>query len=244
MEIVKNTSRVGFFTSSRIGDLMTVGKDRKSFGAPALNLIREKNMEIKLGRSLNTETSSKPTAWGNLVEQRVFELLGTEYRGLFMETFRHQNIAHWSGSPDALKYDEGQTVVDIKSPFALKSFCDLADCKNIDEVRANHKEGNAYYWQIVSNAILTGSIYGELIVYCPYQSELESIRDLARNWDGNNQNDFAFINWASDNELPYLIEGKHYKNLNVIRWEIDQSDKDLLTETIIVAGNLLYHSFY
>lgn len=239
MEITTNIKRIGFFTSSRIGDLMTKARDGKSFGAPALTLISEKNMEIKLGRSLNSEISSKYTSWGKLVENRVFDILGTEYTPMFSETLIHPSIAHWSGSPDGLKNDDGKTVFDVKCPNTLKSFCELVDCKTIEEVRDNHKEGDTYFWQIVSNAILTGSNYGELLVYCPYQSELEAIRELAHNWDGDNQNQFAFINWASDDELPYLIEGNHYKNLNIIRWEIDEADKIALTERVIAAGNLL-----
>ena len=45
MEIVNNKSRVGNFTSSCIGDLMTYAKDGKSFGKPALTLIEDCNME-------------------------------------------------------------------------------------------------------------------------------------------------------------------------------------------------------
>jgi len=239
MEITENKKRVGFFTSSGIAALMTVSKDRKSFGAPALTYIEEKRMEKRLGRSLNTEISAKPTSWGKLVENRVFELLGLEYKLSSQETFVHPAVGNWSGSPDGNKFDEGKTVFDIKSPWTMKSFCQLADSKTIEELRENHKEGDTYYWQLVSNAILTDSKFAELIVYCPYKSELEAIREYARNYDGADQNKFAFINWAQDNELPFLMEGGHYKNLNIIRFEVPQADKDLLTEKVIAAGRLL-----
>lgn len=235
-----NTPRIGNFTSSEIFKLMTVAKDQKSFGKPALTYIEEKNMERRLQRSLTTEISSRPTSWGNLVELQAFNLLGIDYKISSTETIRHPDIDFWAGSPDCEKFDEGKTVIDLKCPLTLKSFCTLADCKTTDELRENHSDGEKFYWQLVSNAILTNSKFAELIVYVPYLSELEAIKDLASNFDGN-QNKIAWIGFAEDKDLPYLIEGKdmHYKNLNIIRFEIPEADKKALTEKVIEAGKLL-----
>lgn len=230
-----NPNRIGNFTSSEIGALMTFGKDGKSFGKPALTYIEEKNMERKLGRSLNSEISARPTTWGSLVELQAFNNLGIEYKICSDQTIDHPTIAFWKGSPDCIK---GDTVVDIKCPHSLKSFCQLAECKTIEEVMGNHKYGEDYYFQLISNAILTNSNFAELIVYCPYKHELEAIRELASNFDGN-QNKIAWIGFAEDNDLPYLIEGGHYKNLNIIRFEVTESDKEALTERVLEAGKLL-----
>lgn len=235
---MNHEKRFGRFTSSQIHKLLSVDKAKTGFGKPALTYIAEKNMEIRLGRSLTTEQGSRETTWGTLVESRVFELLGTEYSYSSTETDIHPEIPFWSGSKDGLKHDEDLTVIDIKCPFTLKSFCNLADCKTIDEVVESHDSGEAYKWQLVSNAILSGAKFAELIFYVPYQDELSEIRDMASNYEGD-QNKVAWVQWANDSDLPYLIKGGYYKNLNLIRWEVSEADKALLTNKIVEAGKLL-----
>lgn len=236
--MINNTLRIGSFTSSEIHRLMSNGKAKGTFGKPYYTYIKEKNMERRLGRSINTEVSSRPTSWGNLVELQAFNLLGIDYKISSTETIRHKTIELWAGSPDCEKFDEGKTVVDLKCPMTLKSFCELVDCKTTDELRKNHKDGEKFYWQLVSNAILTGAQFAELIVYVPYHGELEAIRELADNWEGN-PNKIAWINWAEDSDLPYLIEGRHYKNLNILRFEINADDRMALTYRLIKAGKAL-----
>ena len=238
--ITENEVRIGRFTSSKIAALMSVGKDKVSFGKPALTYIEEKNFERKLGRSLTSETTARATSWGKLLEKRVLEeLLGIDYRPSSAESIVHHVYGDiWAGSPDAQKYDEGGTIVDIKSPYTLKSFCQFAECATIEDVRENHPDGEDYYWQLVSNAIITNSKYAELIVYCPYQSELQSIRDLAANIDGEQKN-YYWIFTANDNELPYLKDNGFYKNVITFRFEVSENDKNLLTEKVLAASALL-----
>lgn len=235
---MNHEKRYGRFTSSQIHKLLSKGKDGISMGKPALTYIAEKNMEIRLGRSLSTEQGSRETSWGMLVEGRVFELLGTEYSYSSTVTDIHPQIEFWSGSKDGLKHDEQLTVFDIKCPFTLKSFCNFADCKTIEEVVERHDSGEAYKWQLVSNAILTGAKFAELIFYVPYQEELSEIRDMASNYEGD-QNKVAWISFSPDSDLPYLINGNTYSNLNVIRFEVSQEDKDVLTERVKAAGKYL-----
>lgn len=240
--ITKNKLRVGNFTSSEIVALLSTAKDGVNFGKPALTYIAECNMERKLGRSVTSDITSRPTSWGKLVEKRVFDLLGLEYKLVSQETLQHPHIEYWAGSPDAVKFDDAgnvETVVDIKCPQTMKSFCELVLSEtSMFAVQNTHRDGNKYYWQLVSNAIITGAKFAELIVYCPYQSELAAIRDMASNFDGN-QNHVAWINYAEDDELPYLIDGGFYKNINICRFEVPQEDKDLLTEKVLAAKRLL-----
>lgn len=247
MKEAQHRIRGGNFSSSEIFALMTypkTGKTGSEWGAPAKTYIEEKNMERRLSRYLDSDSNARPIAWGNLCEKRVLEeLLGTEYKPLSTETIMHPDINYWCGSPDGMKYDEGRTVIDVKCPASLKSFCQLADCKTIDEVRENHKDGDKFFWQLVSNAILTGSTYAELIVYCPYRSELNDIRELTQTLDTDEQSKYSWIFWAHDEDLPFLVDGGYYKNLHVIRWEVSQNDKDLLTGRVLQAGNLLQERF-
>lgn len=234
--------RAGNFTSSEIVALLSNGKAKGTFGKPALTYIEEKNFERRLGKSLSGEVDSRACSWGNLVESYAFDQMGTEYKLCSQETIGHPDIEWWKGSPDGEKFDEEKTVFDIKCPFTLKAFCQLVEYwkkGGIEEIRAEYRDGEKYYQQIVSNACLTGAKFGELVVFAPFQSELEAIRELARNYDGPKQHRFRWIDLAEDDELPHLIDGGYYTNLNVMRFEIPFMDKQVLTERVKEAGKLL-----
>jgi hypothetical protein len=222
-------------------------------GKAAITYIEECNMERRLGRSLEGEVDAKPLSWGKLIEPRPFEMLGLEYQLISQETIQHPTIDYWYGSPDAKKGID--TVVDFKCPITLKSFCQLVDplylnMKEvggvwvydgsfvINQIRENHPQGEKYYWQIVSNAILLNAAFGELIVYVPYKGELEAIRDMASS-AGELGEYTRWIYNSTDEQLPHLIEGGHYNNLNIIRFPIPLEDKQLLTQRVLQAGPLL-----
>lgn len=221
---------------------MKPGKVAGSYSVDADTYIYECNLERKLKRSIDKEIDSRAPTWGNCVERRGFDQLGIEYRLCSQETIQHPDISWWAGTPDALTTS---TVADIKCPFTLLSFCQLLDPyiekgkiihdgMTIQAVRENHKDGDKFYWQLVSNGILTKRDYARLIVYCPYLDELEEIKTLA---DGNP--DYYWI-WASDNEkLPYLLRDGLYKNLNVIEFEIPKEDKQRLTDRVVECGKKL-----
>jgi len=236
---MNNELRNGNFTSSEIVALVSMDKSGTKPGQPFYSYIEECNMERRLCRSVSEEINAPPILWGNLNESRVFELLGTEYSLVSQETIRHPTIDYWAGSPDALKYVDGkpETVCDIKCPKTLKSFCQLVDGWNrdgIDGIVAGHKDGKKYLWQLVSNAVLTGCSFAELIVYVPYQKELDAIR---KSTDGIGK---YYRIWGSgDEELPYLVEGGYYKNLNVFRFEIPFLDKQFLEKRVLEGGELL-----
>ncbi len=230
--MIENKLRIGNFTSSEIVALTTKGTAKDSKGKPFYSYIEEKKMERRLGRSVDSESNAKPLQWGRLLEQFAFEKIGTEYIISSQETDSHPTIKCWSGSKDGIKYDEGKTIFDIKAPMTLKSFCQLVDCKTMDELRNNHKDGDKYFWQLVSNAIINDCKFAELIVYVPYEKDLDEIKKLA-------ENQCNWVFYADKNELPYLIEGGHYKDINIIRFEVSQSDKDFLTNRVLEAELLL-----
>lgn len=220
-------TRVGNFSSSEIHKLMGAPKPRATY-------IAEKQMELRLNRPLSVESNSKPTNWGTFIEKRAFDLLGFEYALVSQKRLSHPTVPHWTGAPDCVSAD---TVVDIKCPFTLKAFCELVDTMN-KGLADFIKEYPEYYWQLISNSILTGLKFAELVVYCPYKSELEEIKDMTRNFIGD-QNKVAFIGFANDDELPYLVDGGHYKNLNKLRFPVIEIDQAELTNEVIEAGKLL-----
>jgi len=168
-------------------------------GKAAVTYINECNMERRLGRSLKSEADAKPTTWGNFVEPIVFEhLLGDCYSYNSQETLRHPDFDYWCGSPDGFKFQAAKkTVADVKCPFTLKSFCQLVQplydgFEGLEAMNAlrngynkgglpipPHPDGDKFYWQIISNACLEDCNYGELIIYCPYESEIPAIQKAA-----------------------------------------------------------------
>jgi hypothetical protein len=245
--MIHNTARIGNFTSSEIVALTSRSKDGKSFGKPALTYIQEANMERRLGRSISDEAIAKPLTWGKLIEKRVFDLLPLEYTLSSTETDVHPILPFWAGSKDGLKMDEGKTVIDIKAPFTLKSFCTLVDplyngltgIDAMNALRETHKDGDKYYWQLVSNSVLSNTQFAELIVYMPYQSEIPEIKLMAQMVDAQELGKHYFIAMAGDDELPFLLDGGYYQNLNTIRFEVPLEDKIQLAAWVKEAGALL-----
>lgn len=241
-DINNSMYRVGNFTSSEIHNLTTLNRKGDGFGAPAITYIEETNYKRLLDRSLNTETNSKPTSWGNLCEGLVFDKLGIDFTYSSQLTDMHPTIDYWAGSKDGTRECAERSVIDIKCPFTLKSFIQLVKplydgltgMDAMNKVREVAKDGDKYYWQLVSNAIINGCDWAELIIYCPYKSELPEIYALA---EGNP--DVKWLAYSSDSELPYLKDGGYFKNLNIIRFKIPQEDKDFLTKQVLKAGEML-----
>lgn len=234
--------RYGNFSSSEIWRLTKTDRSGKGFGAAALTYIEEKRMEIKLGRGLSSESNAKPTNWGTVIEGYAFQKIGLEFSMVSKDRLQHPTIKNWVGVPDLVSDTK---VGDEKCPFTMKSFCKLADIietgdyKQLKENNGAYDDGFKYYWQLVSNSILTGKTTAVLVVYCPYLSELDKIRDYASMEYEGDLNKAAFINFSQDNELPYLPDGGHYKDVNILEFEVPQEDKDYLTDLVLEASKLL-----
>ena len=221
-----NPIRSGRFTSSSMHPLMKSDRSGNGFGAPALTYIEEKAYERRLGRSLSTEVNARPTLWGKCLEPMAFSRLPIEYELTSDKTLQHPLYPFWVGSPDGVS---DSAVFDIKCPYTLKSFCKLVDPQT--DLKDYAPE---YYWQLVSNAILTMKSEAELIVFCPFKKDLDEIRLRALDND-----DFRFIQYLDDREMPYLIEGGYYRDLNFICFTVPKADIDALTERVEMAEVLL-----
>ncbi len=247
--MILNSDRIGTITSSEIVNIMGAPK-------PLQTYISECNMERRLGRAIESESNARALTWGKVLEKRCFDLLGYEYQLISKETIKHPKIDYWSGSPDGVKKD---TVIDIKCPMTLKSFCTLIDpiydgLVGLDAMNAirngytdstgikhdKHKDGEKFYWQLVSNAILTDSKFAELIIYCPYLSELQDVRTMCNDLPPQELYKAYWIVNSNDEELPYLLDGNFYQNLNCINFEVPQSDKDLLISKVVECGSNLF----
>lgn len=236
MSITENQNRIGCFTSSKIFNLMKEGPKPGSFGKPFHTYIQEKKFEQKLKRSISTDVSTRPMLWGKFLESRVHNMLGMAYRHVFDETLQHPKYNFWSGSPDFIN-DTDDVVCDSKCPQP-KAFCELVEncSKGIEAFKDNHED---YYWQLVSNALITGKNFIELIVYMPYESELEEIRAEVENADLEEPWKYRFITESLKCELAYLPDDSEYKNLNIFRFPLDKFDANLLTQRVLEASLIL-----
>lgn len=241
MSITENRNRIGKFTSSEIYKLMTEDRKGTGFGAPALTYIKHKKIEKKLKRSINTDVSTRPMLWGLFCERRVHALLPLTYQYTFDETLDHPKYDFISGSPDLINNIE-DVVADIKCPQPL-AFAELVDnltmavkTNDISYFKDNHPN---YYYQLLSNALITGKNFIELIVYMPYESELEEIRAEVENADLEEPWKYRFITESLKCELAYLPDDSEYKNLNIFRFPLDKGDAILLESKVIAASIIL-----
>lgn len=238
-----DNKRKGTYSSSKAWKLMTNNTKREPFGVPGLKYIKQVNYEINLGREINCDRDSRPTSWGTVVEKRVFQILPMSYVYISEMRLFHPDFSRWSGAPDLIK---NTTVGDCKCPYSLEVFCDklkilqkACDTEDLTEYKDEYPED---YWQHISNAILLEKNgfpcdHFEAIIYCPYKSELEAIREMILAMDNNES--FKWIYYASDNELPWIPDGGNYKNLNKFRFFVPESDKQALVERMKLAHEMI-----
>lgn len=141
------------------------------------------------------------------------------------------------------------TVTDIKCPSSKRGFYNLIrdlytfdgftvtkkENVNGDEIiqliRNRSKEGEKYYWQLVSNACIVDAEYAELIVYMPYYEDLDVIQAYNTELD----EPFYIVNRKLNSELPYIMKETGIDDLNIIRFKVPQEDKDFLTGRVKLA---------
>ncbi len=236
-------SRAGNFSSSNAWKLMTYTKDKKGFGAPALKYIKQVNYERKLGREIKSEVDAKPTSWGRMGEQFVFgEKLGLEYKMVNTDRLYHPTLP-LTGAPDYLKEENGvcDTVCDCKSPYSLEVFCNKIEA--LQDLGTYQEEFPEDYWQHISNSVLLNANgYSiskfEAIVFCPFHEDLEDIREKASS--AGELGEYAkWIYFATDDALPYVIKGGHYKSVNIHQFGIFDKDVAKLKQRVEEAGKLL-----
>ena len=262
MSILNNEIRIGRFTSSQIHRLCGAGKremteaelaarPKKGTGSKtttiedysilsdeAKNYIAEKNIERKIGRSLFLEKQTRATLTGHYLEQRVHDMLPTSYRLIGKKSLAHPQHPYWVGSPDNDCAKE--SVVGDTKCYEPKAFTEYVDCLSKNDIALFKSEFPQQYWQLLSNACILGMDNIEAIVYIPYFSELEEIRQSVLDLDAEDEKKkYGFIAYSHYNELSWIADGCGYKNLNIFRFVAPQEDKTFLTNRVLSASKLL-----
>ncbi|MES2864132.1 MAG: hypothetical protein V4666_08445 [Bacteroidota bacterium] len=232
-------------------------------GVPFYTYVEECIIERFYKHSLENDVEVKAMAWGKLCEPIVHNLLSNEYILHSEDTEIHPDYPEWRGTPDGTKLvtsieinEDGtykvicDTVTDIKCPLSRKGHYNLIrrlydfvdgimaiKKQNIDgneiiqQIRKDSKEGEKYYWQLVSNACILGARFAELIVFMPYYEELEDIQL----YNSQLAEPYWLVARAKDGELPYIDRETGIENVNIIRFEVPQCDKDYLESRVILA---------
>lgn len=154
--------RLGKFTSSRIGDLMTSGRSKDKFwGDTAMNYIYEKIAELMTGVP-HYISESRAMEWG--VEQEPYAIekynelsdVKAEHMG---KTFIQFNEL-CGGSPDAFVGEDG--VLEVKCPYNSANHIKTYITGEIDK---------GYMYQCQGNMLFTNRQWCDFVSYDPRMPE-------------------------------------------------------------------------
>ncbi len=225
-------TRAGNFSSSSIHKLVKTGKFN-GFSQAGDTYIYEKRQERKLGRSLQQEKNPRSACWGRFCQKIVFNdpRISTAYKGNEAERRTAHPDLPWNGAEDFI---HDGAVGDFKC-FELDNFTWTHDAATIgwEKLKEDCQE---IAWQLVSGAVLHSLDKCELILYVPYLHDLEHIIQEARELDDKRYN---WLQYAEQEELPYLITGTHYPDLSKFVFDIPKEDKEFLTTRVRLATKLL-----
>lgn len=194
-----------------------------------------------------------------MVHPEILEWVGTP------DGSKRRRVVRVKGKLIDLPFYKFETITDIKCPLTRKSFYQLvAPLYHFDGIKARkkkkseinglevmnmirfgyeqngmrfdkHKDGEKFYWQLVSNACITGAKYAELIVFMPYREELDTVR--AYNIGQKDPN--FLVGNALDRQLPFIYKQSGVRSVNIIRFEVPQEDKDFLKMRVEMAIDLI-----
>lgn len=184
--------RLGNFTGSRIGDLMTSGKKGELFGKTALSYIYEVAAERNLLPKYidddylfeiyqqQVSVSNKYTEWGHENEDFAAEryqlVTGCELEEC--ESVQHPTIPFFSASPDRIATKHGtKRVVEVKCPLP-KTFMEyMAEVKDNNTLKSANPK---YYYQTMAEMACTGLSKADFVVFCPFLKHNIHIVEITR----------------------------------------------------------------
>jgi len=232
--------RVGNFTASNIYKLcasLASGKPNATF----YSYIEEKKHERYLNRSIEMGAKSQSMTWGQFLEKRVFNNLGMGYVMLNKATKQHPKINSVVGTTDFLVPKVKVSELKCFEPKNFASYASALLTKDTDKIKAEHPKE---YWQIICNSQIHEVPKGEAILYMPYESEMDEIRELMHDDDyleeiGMLKSDMYYIHEKPNSQLAVLPNDSKFENLNIFEFEIPADDVIFLTKRVLEAEKLL-----
>lgn len=185
-------SRLGFFTGSRIGDLMTSGKKGEMFGKTALSYVYEVCAERDLLQSYidddylfeiyqqQVSINNKFIEFGHdnedFAAERYQLVTGCELEEC--ESIQHPTIPYFSASPDRIAIKcTLKKVVEFKCPLP-KTFMEyMAEVKDNDTLKAVNPK---YFYQIQAELSVTGLDRADFVAFCPFLKHNIHIVEITR----------------------------------------------------------------
>ena len=233
-DILDNKNRYGCITSSQSYLIMGAPKPKATY-------LEKLRFERKLKRSVDLGKSTNSTNWGLFLEQFVHKALSIEYITDAQTTINHPFIPYWKGSPDTTA-PSLNVVADIKC-FEPLNFCQYLDClertKESNDLEIFKKEFSKEFWQLISNSILTKMSKIQVILYMPYEKDMEDIRNEAAAYDDYDAYKYRFIYELPNNKLACLPDDSEYKDLNIFTFDNIESYQKELTNAVLECGKLI-----
>jgi hypothetical protein len=169
------TKRCGKITSSEVYKIMTVGR-KETFSQTAKSYLKLKAAELLTGEPFDRPTTYA-MEWGNSHEFEAIQTLQNhlekevEYFGGGNPKF-YEKSKFWGGSPDGFLDD---VVVEVKCPFNSSEHLEHLLFKTQEDLKDYAPE---YYWQILSNMLLTGKEKGMFVSYDPRYPDSHKLKVL------------------------------------------------------------------
>ena len=176
--------RLGKFTGSQIGDLMTRGKKKDEiFGQTALSYIygvaaeRDLATAYKVNEYLweiyqsQVNVTTRYTEWGHDNEEIAIETY-EDKMGRHCDNVGsvvHPTMPTFAASPDRIvNIDNVSTVVEVKCPLPktfMRYKVEITDNKSLMSVEPK------YYYQIQAEMLCTGCSQADFVVFCPFLND-------------------------------------------------------------------------
>lgn len=153
--------RKGKITSSEISKILGEGKAKGDLlGATAKSYLMSRVSE-KLG-GFTERTENKATKWGTAMEPEAIKMFENKFNVEVEEAPFIEFMKHYGGSPDGLIGYNG--LIEVKSPYNSTNHFSYLLIKSVEDFKRIKPE---YYWQCVSNIIVTGRAYCTFITFDP-----------------------------------------------------------------------------
>lgn len=218
MSITQTKSRIGNYTSSQIYRLMGSKRVKETYK-------EEKELERKIKMAIKEDVGSRSSNWGTIMEYYVNEnYLPIGWNAWTSGTIESKEFENWSGTPDIYSED---AIGDIKC-YGRKKFAQMASVIALNDLEIFKKQFPDTYWQLTSNAALADKNKCMVLIYLPYEKELDDIANWVANYEIDHPWKYRFISESESWELPCQSNDSDFDNVITFEWYLVKEDVEAL----------------